>query len=267
LADPEQPGNLNLARDVACAVPRENLHRSAAFNPAWWLNESLARRREVGTEADDCKRFVGHGHQCLLEAPEHTLVRHWLKKHMVVMEFGARFGTTSCEIAKALGNTGALVSVEPDPTAWDSLDRNLMANNCRSHVVRGALSTQPVFIPSSTSYATNAGCKGDVRVPNYSFKEVEQALGRPIDTLLIDCEGCIDSMMDQLGPIIKTNINTIIVEQDGAAKYNEFFSILEADGFERVEELNDCDKEKTGAPPKVWCGSRLQHSVFQRRRR
>mmetsp|Transcript_120952 Transcript_120952/g.353379 ORF Transcript_120952/g.353379 Transcript_120952/m.353379 type:complete len:294 (-) Transcript_120952:49-930(-) len=265
-ADPKSaaepfPLSMNRGENGACAVPKENLRTSIAFNPAWWQGKLLGNRTAVTTERDDCRRFVGHGRMCMMELPEQTLARRWLKKGAVVMEFGARFGTTTCEIAKALGNSGALVAVEPDPSVWESLEGNLRENNCRAHVLRGALSTQPVFIPSNTSYVTKAGCSGDIQVPNYSFKDVEQALGQQVDTLLIDCEGCIDDMMDQLGPLIATRINTVIFERDGKANWTDFNATLEAAGLTMVDELNDC---KSGKPKGSWCSPRLMSYVFQR---
>ena len=44
----------------------------------------------------------GLGFICAIEFPEHALVRDWIRPDAAVMEFGARFGTTSCEIAKKL---------------------------------------------------------------------------------------------------------------------------------------------------------------------
>jgi len=260
------PLSLNRAENGACSLPHVGLTRSESFNPTWWQERS-PRRGHVGTESEDCKLFRGHGRKCLLEAPEHTLVRRWIKRGDVVMEFGARFGTTSCEIAKAIGNSGALVSVEPDPSVWGALDTNLLENNCHARVVQGALSSRPVFIPKGTSYATKAGCSGDIKVPNYSLEEVEQALGKKVDTLLIDCEGCAESMMDQLHPSIKTQVRTIILEADGFVSYHKLLDDLKADGFETVDELNDCDKNATGAPPEVWCWQKIKHYVLQRKGR
>eukprot|EP01031_Cornospumella_fuschlensis_P031991 gene31991-38682_t len=46
------------------------------------------------------------GARCAMEAVEHSLVRRFLKHDDAVLELGARFGTTSCEIASVQRNSG-----------------------------------------------------------------------------------------------------------------------------------------------------------------
>ena len=50
-----------------------------------------------------------------------------------------RYGTTSCALAKATGNTGRVVAVEPDPAAQAHLVANLRRNGCSVGVVRGTV--------------------------------------------------------------------------------------------------------------------------------
>merc|ERR1719159_47409 len=89
------------------------------------------------TIADGCGSFEGYGFDCYIESPEHALVQKWIPATASVMEFGARFGTTTCKIAEQISNSGKLVSVEPDHTVWDSLESNIKLHNCRAHVLRG----------------------------------------------------------------------------------------------------------------------------------
>ena len=55
---------------------------------------------------------------CSIEWDMHMLVREVIKPEDIVMEFGGRYGTTTCEIAKMQNNSGALTAVEPDPKVW-----------------------------------------------------------------------------------------------------------------------------------------------------
>jgi FkbM family methyltransferase len=131
------------------------------------------------------------------------------------MEFGARFGTTTCEIAKKLRNSGRLVAVEPDQNVWPDLQANVESHSCNAHILRGVLSATPVRFEYS-NYASRTAEVGAssgadvVTVPNYLFDEVEQALGAKVDTLLIDCEGCAQHMMDQIGPKIQSQVNLVL---------------------------------------------------------
>ena len=63
--------------------------------------------------------------------------RKWVPEDSGVMEFGARFGTTTCEIANKQGNTGKLVSFEPDGSVLADLENNLENNNCKATVPAG----------------------------------------------------------------------------------------------------------------------------------
>lgn len=253
---------------AGCLIPREDLRTSRSFTPLWWQNASLALRH-IGTEGEGCGLFAGPGRQCDIEAAEHYFVRKWIPKDSVVVEFGARYGTTTCEIAKQLGNSGALAAVEPDPRAWASLDANLYMNNCRAHVVRGAVSKKPLRIDGvvdgvGTGYATQTSCAGGIEVANYPFPEVERALKRKVDTLLIDCEGCVTGMMDQILPALQSTVKTVILEKDGGADYSHFLAALQKLKFKEVERVNDCDKKTTGASEGAWCGSDIWHIVWKR---
>lgn len=236
------------------------------------------------TASDNCDDWDAPqgSFSCGIEFPEHALVRKWIPKDATVMEFGARFGTTSCEIAKQIGNSGRLVSVEPDESVWPSFAMNLKSHNCRSHVVRGVMGSKPVTFSGGQNYASRTEEVKDGSVvepgltviPNYQFDEIESALGMRIDTLLIDCEGCGQFMMDQLGEKIKTQINLVLFEADmpstaadcteNCMDYAVFIKFLENSGFEMVDKFNDCDQARHGAPAGTWCGDWIEHYAFRR---
>merc|ERR1719188_2372345 len=233
------------------------------------------------TVSEDCDSWVGEGLHCETEYPEHALVRDWIPADAVVMEFGARFGTTSCEIARQLNNSGNVVVVEPDLNVWEDLEANLKSHQCNAHVLRGAVSAVDLHMSPKLNvkrgYSTRALQKGGVLVPGFRFHEVEAALGKKVDTLLIDCEGCAQDMMDQLGPAIESGqIKLLLIEGDmpvGAKDchshcmdYKKFFAYLAKHGFEQVDKFNDCDIERTGAPKGKWCGKWIDHFAFQRKR-
>lgn len=251
------------------------LHGDEFFN--FPTVERASRTAHTAAESlPECKDWTGAGFNCAIEFPEHKLVRDWLPEDATVLEFGARFGTTSCEIAKKLSSNGKVVAVEPDPGVWDWLNTNLESHNCNVHILHGILGSRPlVFYPGN--YASRIGlddfAPGGVEVPNYSFDEVEQALGRKIDSLLIDCEGCAQYMMDQIEPKLN-QINVILIEADmgdngGDCKkncmdYASFIRTIEAAGLVMVEKKNDCDSDWHGAPQGTWCGPWIWHYAFVR---
>jgi len=235
---------------------------------------------QAQTVSEGCDSWKGEGLHCETEFPEHALVRDWVPPDAVVMEFGARFGTTSCEIARKLNNSGNVVVVEPDLNVWDVLEANLKSHECNAHLLRGAVSSVDLHMAAKLNvkrgYSNRALQKGGVVVPGYNLHEVESALGKKVDSLLIDCEGCAQDMMDQLGPVIESGqIKLLLIEGDmpvGAKDchshcmdYKKFFAYLEKHGFEQVDKFNDCDIERTGAPKGKWCGKWIDHFAFKRK--
>ena len=66
-------------------------------------------------------------------------IRNWVNSKATVLELGAQYGITSCEIAKAIHNSGRVVTIEPNPRVWTALHRNLISHNCSAHVLQGGL--------------------------------------------------------------------------------------------------------------------------------
>merc|ERR1719401_158089 len=105
------------------------------------------------------------------------------------MELGARYGTTTCEIAAQLKNSGKLVAVEPDNLVWHAHLDNIAAHGCKSNLLQGYVGTIAKE-KSGTGHGTRFSLlqmAGPV-----PFPEVEKRYNLKFDTLLIDCEGCIN---------------------------------------------------------------------------
>ena len=138
-----------------------------------------------------------------------------LPSNATVMEFGARYGTTSCKLARATANSGHVVSVEPDWRVLPALLTNLQRHQCSVAVVNGTVTKSAHrFIrerKGTSGYAmrTRAALPGDANRPagpgllgvtlaNMDFKALEARMGRTFDTVLIDCEGCIGDIDERL---------------------------------------------------------------------
>lgn len=249
-----------------------DLKHDALFEMTWPTSSSTPH-----VASENCDSFSGNGFACYIENPEHALVRKWIPANATVMEFGARFGTTTCEIAKKLQNSGRLVTVEPDQYVWGDLENNIKSHNCHAHVLRGAISASPIhMLGSGYGGRSDPGkLRGGVTVPTFTFDDVEKASGLKFDSLLIDCEGCAQDMMDQIGPKIKSQIKTIVIEADmpdtggdctaHCMNYRKFFKFLTDNGFTQVDEFNDCDRTRSGAPADSWCGPWINHYAFVRK--
>jgi len=168
--------------------------------------------------------------------------------------------------------------VEPDLNVWDFLEENLRAHSCNARMLRGAVSSTDLHVASKLNvkrgYSNRPVDKGGKVVPGFRFNEVEEALGKKVDTLLIDCEGCAQFMMDQISEPIKSGqIKLIIIEGDmpvgakdckkNCMDYQKFFGFLSENGFEMVDKFNDCDRKRTGAAEGQWCGAWIDHFAWR----
>merc|ERR1712232_1013570 len=97
----------------------------------------------------------------------------------------------------------------------------------------------------------------------------EQVAGLKFDTLLLDCEGCVDAILDQLQPLIKSQIKLILLEGDQPRKanstkttgtdYESFKKWLHQVGFEIVDQFNDCNYNRSGVPLWWRCKRSIEH--------
>ena len=122
----------------------------------------------------------------------------------VVLEFGARFATTSCVLAWATQNSGTVVAVDPDPAAQSIALQNRRVHKCNFHHVQGTVTSTfgGGFDFRGGDYASRTSSEKADRAPrgtfspNFHWREIEEKIFRTkkFNTLLIDCEGCIDAV-------------------------------------------------------------------------
>lgn len=169
-----------------------------------------------------CSFLDEHGQPaiCPLERPEHALVQRFVEPNSTgVLELGARYGTTTCEIAKKLQNSGRVVTVDPDRSVWKALEGNLASHNCRAHVVKGIVgNTRHEAVVREDSYASRlpeaAGEPPEgAAVAATPWQEVERKFGVKIDTLLIDCEGCVEYFLKE-NPGLLDQVKLVLLEGD-----------------------------------------------------
>ena len=224
-----------------------------------------------------CKSFRG-AFFCGMEWDEWNLVRALVRPHNVVLELGGRFGTTSCVLSEATGNAGSVVAVEPDPKAHRQLLHNRERHNCSFHVFRGTVGSVPIALsPRFAHYATQTQLArpGQNAVPNVDVAALEAKIGKRFDTLLIDCEGCIESFFgdggggggsSRGGSISSSNrrllsqLSLILLEEDAPAQvdYRRWHARLRRHGFERIWRTRD-----TFDPKAAWSRN-VSHSAWRR---
>jgi len=250
-----------ISSDLPLERGSADLKQDAAFNIIWPVSD-----REAKSAYDTCDTFKVAVFNCNHELPQRSLIQRWVPEDATVMEFGSRFGASTCELARKIRNSGGLVAVEPDRSVWRSLIRNLKYNNCHARVVRGAISDVPLRLAVSSDYSTMALPDGvGADVPIYSFNAIEEAADLKVDTLVIDCEGCAHTVLNQIKAKLH-QINLVILEADapGLTDYDTLFRQIKDSGFQMVDHFGDCDNHANGVKDDTPCFSIVEHYAFKR---
>ena len=215
------------------------------------VDEKLSRKTQ------NCHSYEsGEQLSCFIEWDEWMLSMAFVKPGDVVMEFGARYGTTSCLLSKLVGPTGHVISVEPDISVQGYLGINGFRHQCGFHAVFGTVGATPLQISSNRGYGTMSveATSLATSLPNIELSIIEQHIHSKVNVALIDCEGCIDSV-DKAG--VLDQIELIIMEEDSLPSYTEWHAKLSTKGFSCFWYIKD-----TTAPlTRAWSRD-LRHSVW-----
>lgn len=173
-----------------------------------------------------------------LEKPEQYLAEIYIPKDATVLEMGARYGTVSCVINKRLTDPTKQVSVEPDERVLKALEKNKKRNKCDFNIVHGTVSNVPVKlvdVDSWSGYGTTSEKDETSTIPHYSVAELEEKYNLKFDTLVADCEGCLEVFFDENGDFIK-NLKMVFIEKDAPKKtnYRKITDFLKNNKFDRI---------------------------------
>lgn len=210
---------------------------------------------------DDCSFKIEPGKklQCSLEHASRLVHAMWVHPGAKVLEIGARYGQTTCQLSTLLGLTGAdgtnnetgakLVSVDADPDVWDILEANLAEHKCNAEVVRGTIGSKSYKLitarSASEEEATHIGYGnfivdvGDPRpgtiVPAHSVK----SLNVNFDTLALDCVRCSNVFWEN--PDLLKSLTVIIACTSAwrGESENQIMEKLRASGWEVKHRIQD----------------------------
>ena len=101
---------------------------------------------------------------------------------------------------------------------------------------------------------------GEHAVPNVDFLSLERQIGKRFDTLLVDCEGCIDRFFAGTNRKLLRQLQLILIEEDAPAQvdYSKWHAHLRRHGFERIWRIRD-----TFDPSAAWSRN-ISHSAWRR---
>lgn len=169
------------------------------------------------------------------EKPEQIFAYKYIHEDDIVLELGARYGSVSCVINKRLKNKKNQLSVEPDSTVWKALENNIKINNCEIQLFKGIISKETYSL-SLAGYGTTAVKTTSSNIQSLDLYEIEKIYNLKFNTLVADCEGFLESFLDEY-PFLYDQLYKIIFEADYPDKcnYNKIRNILLDKGFKAFE--------------------------------
>lgn len=192
-------------------------------------------------QAEHCDSFNATNFLCFIEWDEWMMASALVRPGSAILELGARWGTTSCFLSMFQNNSGRLVSVEPQPEAFSALVSNRETHHCNFYALRGLIGETPLRFHAD-NYGSRTSSDGEgALVSNVRFEEIEAFVGFQFDTLLIDCEGCIQDLLplEEHQPLLQ-NIALILMEEDMAhhlrqkKKYEHWHGVFVRAGFQCI---------------------------------
>jgi len=164
------------------------------------------------------------------ENAEWELAERYVKSDDIVLELGARFGSTSVVVNKIV-NGSNIVCVEPDETTWETLERNKLVNNCDFNIIKGAISKNKLNLKFG-GYATFTYNDDNGNVNTFDLWDIQKEFNLKFNVLIADCEGCLSVFLEHYIDFFK-QLRLVIVETDRAdtCNYQKLFDILNSNGL------------------------------------
>lgn len=174
------------------------------------------------------------------ETTEQLIALKYIKPDDIVLELGARYGTVSCVVNKLLNNKNNQVSVEPDKNVWNALDLNLTNNKCNTNVVKGFISKKSLSL-NENGYSSMQQIDNSTTTPNYTLDQVKEKYNiSNFTVLIVDCEGCMESFLNENPEILSTlRLVTFEEDQPHICNYDNIKKMLTQNNFYEVENTFD----------------------------
>jgi FkbM family methyltransferase len=184
------------------------------------------------------------------ERDEQLLVSHYIRETDVVLELGARYGSVSCIINKILKNKRHQVSVEPDNTVWEALERTKRENKCDFLIYKGIISSKNYDLKlngygSTVDITHTISNMETISSTNISLPELQTTTGLKFNVLVADCEGFLETFLNE-NTFLYDQLDLILFECDrpDVCNYDKIKSNLIANKFTMVENGFQCAFKK-----------------------
>lgn len=223
----------------------------------WQLSQSLSPRLVVRSFAGNTKLWVKKGMEAataniytgLHEFSEMGFLLHFLKEEDIFVDVGANIGAYTVLASGVIGCNS--VSIEPVPTTYNILEKNIQLNNIENKVLALNLA-----MGSNSGYTYFTSCNDStnrvvLKKPETDSADIIKVKVKSLDDVLsaircpalikVDVEGYEYEVIKGANSILKNeNLKAIIIELNGGGKNygfneDEIHNILLSFGFNPYE--------------------------------
>jgi FkbM family methyltransferase len=177
-----------------------------------------------------------------LDQPRIAWLTHLTPTGGLFVDVGANVGLYTCEMARHLGEGGAVIAVEPFERSAELLRANIALNRLNNvEVIEAAASdspgTLPLYEPPSGGLASSGHLRvvdpgGWVQVGSTPTVRLDELLGdRHIDAVKVDVEGHEMAVMEGLGSVIDRCRPILLCEAIVPEVINGLLAMREALGY------------------------------------
>lgn len=171
------------------------------------------------------------------EFPEQIMSVKFLTGNEKILEIGGNIGRNSLIIGYILNknNNNNFVTLETNPYDADKLRYNRDLNNLNFHIENSALSLRKLAQHNWITIPCEEVPHGYFPVNTISWKDLNNKYNILFDTLILDCEGAIYYILQDM-PEVLDNIKTIIIENDywNQEKWDYVENIFKKKNYELV---------------------------------
>ncbi len=145
-----------------------------------------------------------------IEVDEQIMAEKYINDNDVVLELGCRYGTVSCVLAKKCKK---LVAVDPDKEAVETCKKNMKSKGLNLECLWCTISKTPQKLNNISKDGYGDFTEEDLQsdIPHYTIKDIENMFSVKFNTIVADCEGCLENIVKEND---MSNINKIIYETD-----------------------------------------------------
>ena len=175
------------------------------------------------------------------EYGEQLLLEKYLNKNDNILQLGGNIGGSCIMADKLLDKNNINICVEPNKEIINTLNKNKKYTNSNFTILNGVISDNNNLKLSTTNdtidnnyWGSSVSNKGNIDIKSYSLKSIPNI--EKINVLFADCEGCLESFIDEYEYFLK-QLRLIIFEADQPeiCDYEKIKNILIKNNFKNIE--------------------------------